>query len=110
VGKRAVVSFAGKKDVCTCKEQYPGASQKNMPTISPFYGVNPSISQCCVGDVLGEKNKWDNETCESVLWLKGAKLKDLEDEFVTWPGQMNTKVEQQLMKLLRKRLKYLEST
>jgi hypothetical protein len=35
--------------------RYPGASQQNMPTISPFYGVNPSISQCCVGDILSEK-------------------------------------------------------
>jgi hypothetical protein len=39
---------------------------KILPTISPFYGLNPSISRRCVGDILSESKKWENETCESV--------------------------------------------
>jgi hypothetical protein len=54
-------------------------ASKILQTISPFYGANSSISWHCVGYIISEKNKSENETCESVKWLKGAKLEDLED-------------------------------
>jgi hypothetical protein len=31
----------------------------------------------------------ENETCESVKWLKGAKLENLEDALVIWIRQVN---------------------
>jgi hypothetical protein len=66
-------------------------ASKILPTISPFYGVNPSISWHCVGDIWRyEKKKWKNETCESVKWLNGAKLEDLDALFI-WIGQVNVK-------------------
>jgi hypothetical protein len=36
---------------------------------------------------------WENETCESVKWLKGTEYEDLEDELVIWNGQINAKNE-----------------
>jgi hypothetical protein len=32
-------------------------ASKILPTISPIYGVNPSISQCCAGDIVREREK-----------------------------------------------------
>jgi hypothetical protein len=63
--------------LCAYKEQYPDASQQNIANYFFLYGVNLSISRRCVSDILSEKRKWENETCESVKWLKGAKLKTL---------------------------------
>jgi hypothetical protein len=39
-GKRAALSIDDKE--CTYNEQYHGASQQNISTISPICGVNPS--------------------------------------------------------------------
>jgi hypothetical protein len=74
-----------KKDVCACEEQYPGASQQNIATISPFCGVHPSNSWRRVGDTLNEEKRSENKTCESVKWLKGAEL----DALVIWIRQVN---------------------
>jgi hypothetical protein len=54
---------------------------KILATISHVYGVNPSISWQCI-----KIKKKENETCESVKWLKCAKLEDLEDALVIWNG------------------------
>jgi hypothetical protein len=35
--------------------------------------------------------KWENETCESLKLLKGAKLEDLEDALVIRIGQVHTR-------------------
>jgi hypothetical protein len=78
-------------------------TSKIFPTIYPIYGVNPSINLRCVGDIPSETKKWENETCERVKWLKGAKPEGLEVVFVIWIGQGNEKMEQQLMKLRNKR-------
>jgi hypothetical protein len=61
-----------KEDVCTYKEQYPGASQQNIANLSPIYGVSPSISQHCVGDILREKrmDEQDMWKCELVEGCK----------------------------------------
>jgi hypothetical protein len=60
--------------LCACKEHYSGARQQNIANCSsPFWG-NP-ISWHCVGDILSEEKKWENETCKNVKMLKGAKLK-----------------------------------
>jgi hypothetical protein len=51
-----VIRAGGKRRVINDhKEEYPGASQKILPAVSPTYGVNPSISCCCTGDVITEK-------------------------------------------------------
>jgi hypothetical protein len=47
-------------------------ARKTLPTISPTYGVNASISRRRVGDIFSERKKWENETRDSVKWLKGA--------------------------------------
>jgi hypothetical protein len=64
---------------------------KILPAISPICVVNPFISQRYVGDTLIKKHKWEHETCESVKWLKDAKLEDLEDTLLIWIGQVNAK-------------------
>jgi hypothetical protein len=61
--------------------------------IYPIYGVKTSIGQCWIGNILGEVNKWEKKTCESVKWLKGAKLEDPEDVLVIWIGQVNAKMD-----------------
>jgi hypothetical protein len=33
-------------------------------------------------EIFSVKNKWENKVCESLKWLKGAKLEDLEDALV----------------------------
>jgi hypothetical protein len=39
-----------------------------------------------------EWKKWENDTRESVKWLKGGtKLGDLEEVLVIWMGQVNAK-------------------
>jgi hypothetical protein len=40
-----------------------------------------------------------------VKLLKGVKFDDLEDALVIWTGQVNAKMKQQLMKLVRKKRK-----
>jgi hypothetical protein len=40
-----------------------------------------------------KKKKWENESCESVEWMMGAELEDLEDVLVIWIGQMHTNSE-----------------
>jgi hypothetical protein len=60
-----------KKTYVSAKNSILVQAHKMLPTISPFYGVNPSISQQYVGDILNEKKKWENEISESVKWLKG---------------------------------------
>jgi hypothetical protein len=52
-----------KKDVYTCTEQYPGASQNILNYFSLLWGK--PISWQCVGDIPNERRKWENETCES---------------------------------------------
>jgi hypothetical protein len=44
--------------------------------------------------------KWENGTCESLKWLKGAKLEDLGGQ-----GKWIQKMKQQLMKLLSNKQK-----
>jgi hypothetical protein len=51
MGKRAVLSV-------TCvptKDSILVQAGKILPTVSPIYGINPSISQHCVGDILGKR-------------------------------------------------------
>jgi hypothetical protein len=83
-------------------------ASKILPIISPIYGVNPSISQCHVRDILSENKKWENKTCESVKWLKCAKLEDLEDELVIWIGQVNVK-NRKSNEVIKKKQQYLVS-
>jgi hypothetical protein len=72
-----------------------------LPTIPPIYGLNPSISWHCVGDILSKKEECENKTCGSVRWLKDAKLEDLEGVLVVWMRQVNAKNGTKQMKLLR---------
>jgi hypothetical protein len=55
--------------------------------------LNTSISRRFVGDVISGKKKLDNETCESVKFLKHAKFEDREDALVRpiLIGQVNAK-------------------
>jgi hypothetical protein len=90
MGKRAVLSVGEKKNVCAYKEQNPSASQQNIADyFSQLWGK--PISRRCVGDILSEKEKWENERCESVKRLKGAKHEDLEDALIIWIGQVNAR-------------------
>jgi hypothetical protein len=67
-----------------------------VPTKEQYSGSN----QYCVGDIHSEK--WNGRTKrENVRRMKGTKLKDFEGVLVIWMGQVNVKMEQQLMKLLR---------
>jgi hypothetical protein len=58
-GEKGSVKCWWKKlmDVCAYKEQYPDASQKILPAISPICGVKSAITLCCVGYILSEENK-----------------------------------------------------
>jgi hypothetical protein len=62
-------------------------TSKRLPTISPIYWANPSISYWRYSQ---EKDKWENETCKSVKWLKGTKPEVLENILVRI-GQVNLK-------------------
>jgi hypothetical protein len=78
MGKRAGLSVDKKKVMCTHKKQYTGASQKNIANyLSNLWGK--TIHLCWRYSQWGEKKKkkkkWENETSESVKWLKCAKLK-----------------------------------
>jgi hypothetical protein len=42
MGKRAVLSVAERKDVCMCKEQYPGARQQNIANYFSFLWHKPT--------------------------------------------------------------------
>jgi hypothetical protein len=58
-------------------------ASKILPTTSLIYRVNPSISGHYTENIiLSEKNKWENQTCERVKWLKGAKLEDFKGVLV----------------------------
>jgi hypothetical protein len=61
------------KRVCAGKEQCPGSSQQNIVSYFSLLWGKP-ISRRCVGDILSEKNKRDNETRGSLKWLNDAKL------------------------------------
>jgi hypothetical protein len=37
------------------------------------------------------KVKWENKACGSLKWLNGAKLQDLDDDYVIWIGQVHIK-------------------
>jgi hypothetical protein len=61
-----------KKRMCVpTKENMLVQARKILPAVSPICGINPFI---CQGfeDILSEKKKWENETCESMKWVKGA--------------------------------------
>jgi hypothetical protein len=75
-----------KKDVCVFREQYPSARQQNIINYFSSLWGKP-FSWFYSGDILGG----GDETCESLKWLKGEKLEDLEDALVSWIGQVHTK-------------------
>ncbi|XP_021916826.1 tigger transposable element-derived protein 6-like [Zootermopsis nevadensis] len=90
MGKRAVLSVGEKKDICAYKERYPCASQQNIANhFSRLWGK--PLSRRCVGDILSEREKWENERCENMKRLKGAKHEDLEDALIIWIGQVNAR-------------------
>jgi hypothetical protein len=60
-------------------------TEKYCRIVPPFYGVNPSVG-VVLKTFSSEREKRENETCESLKWLKGAKLEDLEDALVVWIG------------------------
>jgi hypothetical protein len=81
--KRTVLSVGDKKTCEPTKNNILVHANK-MSMVSSICGAKPSYSRCCAGDILSEKNKWENETLERVKWSKGAKLEDLEDVLVIW--------------------------
>jgi hypothetical protein len=60
-----------KRDVCTCKEQYPGASQQNIDKYFSLVWSKP-ISQHCGEHILTEEKKWENETCRGFDIVEGC--------------------------------------
>jgi hypothetical protein len=66
-----VLGAGERKGLLAYKEQYPGASHCT--------GVNPSISQRHVKDILSENKKCKDKTCKTVKCLKGAEIEHLED-------------------------------
>jgi hypothetical protein len=51
-GSQSVVE----RNMCEpAKNSIPVQASKTLPTISPFYGVNPFINRRCVGNILSEK-------------------------------------------------------
>jgi hypothetical protein len=63
------------------------------------------ISWRCVGDILSEKKKWENETCECLKWLKNAKLENPEDALVIWPGQVKRKNDTATVEVIKEQAK-----
>jgi hypothetical protein len=80
-------------------------ASKILPTISPIYWVNPSISWLCVEDIFSYKKKWEKETCENVKWLKGAKIKTLRICYLD--RMVNVKNETATNKVTKKQAKVL---
>jgi hypothetical protein len=67
-----------KTDACAYREKYPCASQQNIASVSPVYGINLSLSRQRNGGIPGDKRKEiENKTCQSVKWMKGVTLEDL---------------------------------
>jgi hypothetical protein len=81
----------GQKDVCIYKEQYPGTASRVLPTISPIYGVNPSISPRCDTQIFSVRTR--KETTEYIkVWNGwGSKTWSPEDGLVIWMGQVTEK-------------------
>jgi hypothetical protein len=67
---------------------YLGASQQNIVNYFSTLWGKP-IRRRCTGDNFNEKQKWENETSESLKWLKGAKLGDHDDLLVIWFGKVH---------------------
>lgn len=61
------------KKLCTCKKEYPGANQQSIAIYFSLLSAKP-IGQWCVGNIISEKRKWENEVREHFKWLTGAKL------------------------------------
>jgi hypothetical protein len=50
-------------------------ASKILPSVSPVYGLNLSLSRQHNGDIPGDKRKEiENKTCQSVKWMKGVTL------------------------------------
>lgn len=63
--KRAIVSAAGKKQMCSsARNNILAQARKLLSAVSPIYRVNPSMSQCSVRDIFTKKK--GNEKCENM--------------------------------------------
>jgi hypothetical protein len=75
--------------MCTHKEQYLHASAQNTDNYFSHFFTKDTDYWSCDGDILSEIKNWENKTHETVKWLKGERLKYLED--VIHAGQVNVK-------------------
>jgi hypothetical protein len=103
-----VLNVAEKKRHVPSKNILVQAS-KILPTIMPFYWVKTSVG--AVLQKFSAKERNGRMRHESLKWLKGAKLEDLEDALVIWIGQVDTNNEtatdgvvKEQAKILRKQM------
>jgi hypothetical protein len=59
MGKQEELNISVKKKVSACRDQFPVASEQNTPNHCSLLWDKP-ISQGCNGDILREKNKWED--------------------------------------------------
>jgi hypothetical protein len=62
------------KEVCDCKDQHPVAPQQNIAIHFSLVWDEP-ISQHCTGDMLGEKNMWEN-LARGNITVEGINMKN----------------------------------
>jgi hypothetical protein len=65
------------------------------------------IHQLCVEDILGEKNKCENEPHKAEEQLKSVKNKDPENGLVIWIGQINAENEKPTEEIIKEQANVL---